>query len=129
MAAKSTAKAKPRTKAAFKIGTKKVTTVVNSEEDSDDLCSCCQDGTVYENNNIIYCDGCDVPVHQACYGVSTVPDGSWFCNPCAQNAESVTCELCKQTGGALRATDVTEKWVHVFCSSWIGEIKGLDSPG
>ncbi len=41
------------------------------------MCAACLDGTVYDDNNIMFCDNCDVPVHQSCYGVSEVPDGSW----------------------------------------------------
>jgi hypothetical protein len=36
------------------------------------------DGEVYEENDIIYCDNCDVAVHQLCYGVENVPEGSWY---------------------------------------------------
>jgi len=31
---------------------------------------------------IVYCDGCDLRVHQHCYGVPDIPDGDWFCETC-----------------------------------------------
>ena len=47
------------------------------EEEDEDLCACCLDGTVYDDNEILLCDKCDVPVHQSCYGIKTVPDDDW----------------------------------------------------
>ena len=43
----------------------------------DQPCAICKDPDVYDNNEIIFCDKCDVAVHQTCYGVTTVPDGPW----------------------------------------------------
>ena len=43
----------------------------------DDLCAICLDGTVMDDNEIIFCDKCSVPVHQACYHVSRIPSGHW----------------------------------------------------
>ena len=36
-----------------------------------------------DGNEMIFCDACDVCVHQACYGVQTIPDGDWLCRTCA----------------------------------------------
>jgi hypothetical protein len=99
------------------------------EEQDDDLCACCLDGDVYDDNNIIYCDGCNVAVHQQCYGITEVPEGSWLCNPCQEQSTTAVCDLCKQPGGALRNTDLSGKWVHVLCASWMGEIKGIGCSG
>jgi hypothetical protein len=42
------------------------------------LCDICLDGTVYEKNEIIFCDKCNVAVHQLCYGVKSIPLDSWY---------------------------------------------------
>lgn len=130
---KKKTKPKPKSKLKEKVATKidksKKYDDQGIEEQDDDLCACCLEGTVYDDNNIIYCDGCDVPVHQQCYGITQVPEGSWLCNPCNEQSTTALCDLCKRPGGALRSTDVSGKWVHVLCASWMGEIKGIGRPG
>lgn len=76
--------------------------------DDDALCSVCGDGDATDDNLILLCEGsgCDVAVHQMCYGVSNVPDGEWLCDTCAvkkkkKNAK-YQCSLCPVQGGALR---------------------------
>lgn len=43
------------------------------EEDMDAVCCICDDGEVTPDNQIIFCESCDVPVHQLCYGVEKIP--------------------------------------------------------
>jgi hypothetical protein len=47
-------------------------------------CCVCADDTGYIDNALVYCDGpgCQVAVHQACYGILSVPEGNWFCRSC-----------------------------------------------
>ena len=49
-------------------------------------CSICKDGEVSPQNQIVFCEGCNVSVHQACYGVETVPEGDYFCRVCEADA-------------------------------------------
>lgn len=35
-----------------------------------------------EDDKIIFCDGCDVGVHQSCYGLDIVPSDEWLCKAC-----------------------------------------------
>jgi hypothetical protein len=51
-------------------------------EEVPDKCHVCWDGVSYDDNQILYCEGCDVAVHQECYGVRAVPKGDWFCRVC-----------------------------------------------
>ena len=58
-----------------------------------------------DGNEMVFCDKCDICVHQACYGVQTIPEGSWLCRPCALGIRP-QCILCPKTGGAMKST----KW-------------------
>lgn len=85
---------------------------------SDDVCAVCGDGASEDANQIIYCDGCDVAVHQQCYGVPYIPEGSWRCERCLARGP-VRCCLCPAQGAAhaLRCA-ATGEWVHVLCAVW-----------
>lgn len=52
------------------------------ESTLDAVCMCCFDGGSNEGNRILFCDGCNATMHQACYGVAEVPEGDYFCDRC-----------------------------------------------
>uniref|UniRef100_M4BYH3 Fanconi anemia group M protein n=1 Tax=Hyaloperonospora arabidopsidis (strain Emoy2) TaxID=559515 RepID=M4BYH3_HYAAE len=90
-------------------------------------CSICRESESYDDDPIVFCDGCDVAVHQFCYGISVVPSGKWFCDFCADtrkvaNANKRACQLCPLRNGALKRTKCG-KWVHVQCFLWIPELR------
>ena len=79
------------------------TTVTNEEDDEEDKlkmttpptssdeikqmvggCCVCGDDIAFDNNLLVYCDGvgCQVAVHQGCYGIVNIPDGDWYCKRC-----------------------------------------------
>eukprot|EP00656_Telonema_subtile_P026817 TRINITY_DN2879_c0_g1_i2.p1 TRINITY_DN2879_c0_g1~~TRINITY_DN2879_c0_g1_i2.p1 ORF type:complete len:1616 (-),score=156.44 TRINITY_DN2879_c0_g1_i2:254-5101(-) len=102
------------------------------EQRVESACCCvCRDDNSLETNLLLLCDGCDLPVHQLCYGVPEVPDGDWFCRLCAKNgnkkpAALPKCALCPFPGGALKPT--TEGgWAHLQCSLWLPETSIEDS--
>ena len=37
----------------------------------------------------LFVQRCEVPVHQACYGVDVIPEGDWFCAPCSKRARAL----------------------------------------
>ena len=82
------------------------------------------DGDVFDNNEIIFCDKCNVAVHQQCYGVITIPEGEWLCEVCAagEDPATTTCELCSNTGGAYKPVDRPGKWIHSLCATWVPEV-------
>jgi len=105
----------------------------------DEACHVCGDGDWSEDNKITFCDGCDVAVHESCYGIGAVPDGDepWFCRACehsraedgggggaapasAASLPKAQCCLCPAPGGALKRT-AEGGWAHLFCSHWIPE--------
>ena len=50
----------------------------SNEASVGDFCSCCMDGEVYDDDEIVFCDKCNVACHQQCYGIAHVPKGSWY---------------------------------------------------
>lgn len=58
----------------------------DKEEDEDEeVCSICKKPDSKPPNEIIFCDGCDMAVHQKCYQVPNIPEGDWFCRTCSQD--------------------------------------------
>jgi hypothetical protein len=117
-------------------------------EDDEAFCAVCGDGYSHPPNVIIFCDRCDVAVHQMCYDVHEVPESEWLCWPCKEYEEmqraagipqseirnvhtlpdertrlpggsrDVKCALCPIRCGAFRKTANGEQWVHQTCASW-----------
>ncbi|XP_055715814.1 protein AF-10 isoform X7 [Phlebotomus papatasi] len=89
-------------------------------------CCVCSDERGWPENPLVYCDGqnCTVAVHQACYGIVTVPTGPWYCRKCESQERSarVRCELCPSRDGALKKTD-NASWAHVVCALYIPEVR------
>lgn len=85
-------------------------------------CAVC-DGTDCDNSNaIIFCDGCDIAVHQDCYGVVFIPEGQWLCRRCmVSKKRKIKCQFCPSTTGAFKQTE-NGLWSHVLCGLWIPEL-------
>ncbi|CAG0912982.1 unnamed protein product [Notodromas monacha] len=92
-------------------------------------CCVCSDDQGYKDNPLVYCDGdgCSVAVHQACYGIVSVPKGDWYCSKCQSTERTVRvrCELCPSKEGAFKKAD-NGGWAHVVCALYIPEVTFQD---
>uniref|UniRef100_A0A3B3BEF5 Jade family PHD finger 3 n=1 Tax=Oryzias melastigma TaxID=30732 RepID=A0A3B3BEF5_ORYME len=91
------------------------------EYDEDVICDVCRSPDSEEGNDMVFCDKCNICVHQACYGIVKVPVGNWLCRTCVLGLLP-QCLLCPQKGGAMKATRAGTKWAHVSCALWIPEV-------
>ncbi|KAK7586226.1 hypothetical protein V9T40_004102 [Parthenolecanium corni] len=92
------------------------------------ICCVCLGDRSDDTNEIIECDGCGITVHEGCYGVqdnasvsssnSSCSTEPWFCEACRAGVDNPTCELCPNSGGIFKETDVG-KWVHLVCALYI----------
>jgi NuA3 HAT complex component NTO1 len=91
-------------------------------DEPDSKCAICDDGDCENANAIIFCDGCDLAVHQECYGVPFIPEGQWFCRKCKEIGRGTpTCIFCPNVDGAFKQTS-TLRWSHLLCAIWIPEV-------
>jgi len=58
------------------------------------VCGVCRDGESEDTNEMLYCEKCNNAVHQACYGVKSIPEGNWMCQTCLLGLSRVSCVLC-----------------------------------
>ncbi|XP_048855299.1 protein Jade-3 [Brienomyrus brachyistius] len=91
------------------------------EYDEDVICDVCRSPDSEEGNDMVFCDKCNICVHQACYGILKVPDGCWLCRTCVLGIDP-QCVLCPKKGGAMKATRASTRWAHVSCALWIPEV-------
>uniref|UniRef100_A0A182TNW0 PHD finger protein rhinoceros n=1 Tax=Anopheles melas TaxID=34690 RepID=A0A182TNW0_9DIPT len=91
------------------------------EYDENVICDVCRSPDSEEANEMVFCDNCNICVHQACYGITNIPSGQWLCRTCSMG-QKPKCVLCPNMGGAMKSTRSGQKWAHVSCALWIPEV-------
>ena len=85
------------------------------------MCCVCFDGESTDTNPIVFCDGCNIAIHKACYGIQAIPDGDFFCEKCKftrrHRDAKVSCVMCPFEDGAMKQT-TNQGWIHVVCAIW-----------
>lgn len=95
---------------------------IGTEPIDEQKCAVCNESECDNSNAIIFCDGCDIAVHQDCYGVIFIPEGQWLCRRCMiSKKRKINCVFCPSTTGAFKQTE-NGLWSHVICGIWIPEL-------
>ncbi|KAI8964360.1 origin recognition complex subunit 4 C-terminus-domain-containing protein [Daldinia sp. FL1419] len=55
------------------------------DSEDDEVCAICSKPDSKPPNEIIFCENCDMAVHQKCYDVPVIPEGDWICRNCSQD--------------------------------------------
>lgn len=90
------------------------------------LCCVCNDHDGDSGNVLVMCDGCNMAVHQHCYGIHELPVATWLCKRCESREMGVVCVLCGGRYGGMKPT-TDGRWVHVLCALWFPEVSLKDS--
>jgi origin recognition complex subunit 4 len=63
--------------------------VESEDEEDDEICVICSEPDFTTKNQILFCDGCNLGYHQACYEVLKLPkkNEDWFCRNCKPEPE------------------------------------------
>lgn len=56
----------------------------DADSEDDEVCTICLKPDSEPPNEIIFCDNCNMAVHQECYDIPVIPEDDWICRNCSQ---------------------------------------------
>ncbi|CAD8067291.1 unnamed protein product [Paramecium primaurelia] len=92
-------------------------------KDENIFCLICEEQDYTEQNQIIFCDGCDVTVHQECYHVVNL-GAKWYCQKCLalndDRDQQINCQFCPEQYQILELVQINgqQQWAHSSCLKW-----------
>jgi len=93
----------------------------------EDACdACCLDHEVEHTDAVVFCDGCNLRVHQTCYGIPKIPKGPWYCAQCEAGVKNMKCCVCPNTDDHALKPTTDGRWIHVMCAMWHSEPRFVD---
>ena len=57
-----------------------VSSIYQAELSSNDRCATGSESESYEDDTVVFCDRCDVAVHQLCYAIAVLPKVNCYCD-------------------------------------------------
>lgn len=70
----------------------------------------CNSGDYEDEDMIVFCGLCNLPVHQSCYGIEQLPEEDWICYNCMtfglKRGILISCAMCPKKGGAMKPTNI-----------------------
>ncbi|CAF0990875.1 unnamed protein product, partial [Didymodactylos carnosus] len=91
-------------------------------EGDDIVCDICLLPDGDEHNEMVFCERCNSCVHQTCYGINSIPSGTWLCRACSI-LRRPACLLCPRTVGPMKSNPSGTLWCHMTCALWMPELK------
>ena len=92
-------------------------------EEEGETCNICGYGYSEPDDQLVFCEHCNLAVHQSCYGIATLPEGDWMCSVClhGKSPNNTYCYICNKSGGAMRCTE-DGIFVHLICVFYTPEL-------
>ena len=93
------------------------------EQEEGETCNICGYGYSEPDDQLVFCDHCNLAVHQSCYGIATLPEGDWMCSVCThgKSPSSTHCYICNKSDGAMHCTE-NGIFVHLICVFYTPEL-------
>ncbi|CAD5222376.1 unnamed protein product [Bursaphelenchus xylophilus] len=98
--------------------------VPNQAEGDNAFCEVCQSETSEKSDPIVFCERCELSVHQNCFGILELPKDEWYCDVCREYGRKtdVSCRYCPLSYGTMKHT-IDGDWAHFACAVWQKDLR------